>query len=336
MASSRFLLSLLGVVTIAVASTAFGCAANTDDDGSVDAENEALSETAALRFDVATLNGGRAISADPDPTRCPQTVAADSKGHRRCLREQELEALNYQASHSHFVAMPTDSHRTELHAKGNALAGYVDDMNAGFPGKSGEAAAKDALSTMQGAYGGKIPQWIILNEISASAWPKTDAEGAAYRKYVVDFARTIESAGKIPVVCAPFNMPLGNADAWSALAKVGYVAAEIQLTGPKVIADAGYAMSELSSSVSAFDHLGVGKGRLMFVDNYSNSVPGTEWGRDGVSLTDWKKVIVARTKAAAATHFAGYISYAWEGNTGEVTSENRIALEKLYASQDVL
>jgi hypothetical protein len=332
MGTNKFLSAALSILTMALCAQTVACTSDVQDDESVDQANEDLSQTAQLRFDVATQLDATAMSNDGDTTHCASIVPADDKGHRKCLRGAELEALNYKNARGHFVAMPTDSHRAQIHANGNALAGYINALNDDFGKKSGHDAAVDALAAMKVAYNGKLPQYVIVNEISAGTWPAN----AEYRQYVVDFASTLAEAGKTPIVAAPFDAPKSNADSWSALAKVGYVAAEIQITGPEVVADAGYAQRTLENSVSAYGHLGVAKSRLMFLDNYSNSTPGTEWGRSGVSLDDWKKVIVARTNAAAAVRFAGYVSYAWEGNTGESSSATRIGLEKLYASQNVL
>src|SRR5262249_51036887 len=147
----------------------------------------------SLRFDVATIletagDGPYANFNDTDKDHCaPIVVPTITNGtkHFKCLREAEWSALNY-ASH-HFIAMPTDSHRSKIEGAGNDLAAYVDKLNDGYSGggaANGIAAAESVWTDMQSSYGGSVPAWVILNEIS-SAWTSSQP----YRDYVVAFAQ---------------------------------------------------------------------------------------------------------------------------------------------------
>ena len=136
---------LLVLVALAVV----GCS------GADPSEAEAFSKI-PLRFDVATIlekpgDGAYASFNDTDKDHCAPvvvpTVGLDGRKHYKCLREAEWSALNY-PSH-HWLAMPTDSHRSKIEAAGNDLAGYVDRLNAGY-GSSGNGTA-EGVAAAEGA-----------------------------------------------------------------------------------------------------------------------------------------------------------------------------------------
>jgi hypothetical protein len=323
---SSMRLAPLLVLAAAVCPLVTGCGAG----GSGLDSDEAALGSVPLRFDVATIlatsgDGAYASFNATDPNHCAPIVVPDANGHRKCLREAEWSGLNYDSAH--FVVMPGDSHRQQLHAKGNYLAAYVDKLNDGYPG-TGAAAADAAMNDMQGRYGGDVPAWVMLNEI-ASTWEKSQA----YRDYIVAYAKRLaDHYGKHVVVFSQFaTVTTQHASDWAKLAAKAFVGIEVQVTGADVAADPSSAYTKYEAAAKAYDKAGVHSNRQMLVDNFSNSSAGTGWGRSGVSADQWRNAIKVRTAAAKKVGFAGYVTYAWSGNGAESPSDVRQSFEATYA-----
>lgn len=331
MGGMRNLLPLLVVALV-------GCSAA---DGS---EADALSgANMPLRFDVATIletpgAGAYASFNDTDKDHCAPVVvpsfSGDGTKHEKCLREAEWAALNYTTQH-HWIAMPSDSHRSTIRAAGNDLAAYVDRLNAGYTGsgngtQAGLAAADAAWSAMQSSYGNDVPTWIILNEIS-SAWSSSQV----YRDYVVGYAARLAGAHQRKViVCSQFpTVSMNHAADWKKLSGVAYIGVEVQVRGSDVVADPSAALKKFGAAMTTYTNTGVPKAKVMLVDNYSNTPPGWAFGRNGVSADDWRMAIKKRTAAAVKVGFGGYISYAWDGNNGESDSATRQSFTSAYSGQ---
>jgi len=306
--------------------------------GVVDGTSEEAYSGPSLRFDVATIlqtsgDGQYANFNDTDKDHCAPvvvpTIAKDGTKHFKCLREAEWSALNY-ASH-HFIAMPTDSHRSKIQAAGNDLAAYVNELNDGYKNggaPEGIAAAESAWSTMQSSYGGSVPTWVILNEIS-SAW--TSSQG--YRDYVIAFAQRLTSAhARKVIVASQFpTVSMQHATDWAKLGNAAWIGVEVQVTGSDIANNGNAAMDAFSAAMTAYTNTGVSKSKVMLVDNYSNTPGGWAFGRDGVSADQWRAAIKKRVGAAGKVGFAGYISYAWEGNNGQSTSDVRQSFTSAYS-----
>ena len=292
----------------------------------------------SLRFDVATIletagDGQYASFNDTDKDHCAPvvvpTIAKDGTKHFKCLREAEWSALNY-ASH-HFIAMPTDSHRSKIEGAGNDLAAYVDKLNDGFTSggaANGIAAAESVWTDMQASYGGKVPTWIILNEIS-SAWTSSQP----YRDYVVAFAARLTSAHQRKVIVASQfpTVSMQHASDWAKLGNAAWIGVEVQVTGADVTNSGSAALDAFGAAMTAYTNTGVSKSKVMLVDNYSNTPGGWAFGRDGVSADQWRAAIKKRVAAAGKVGFAGYVSYAWEGNNAQSTSDVRQSFTSAYS-----
>src|SRR6202012_6048508 len=93
------------------------------------------------------------------------------------------------------------------------------------------------------AKNGPRPNWLILNEISASLWPQNPgAPGlSTYRQWVIDSVTRLHDVyGYSIVTYAPFatvgtNSP-NNGASWQALAAKSYIGVENYLSGPEVMA----------------------------------------------------------------------------------------------------
>lgn len=291
----------------------------------------------SLRFDVATIletsgDGAYANFNDTDKDHCAPIVVptiVNGTKHFKCLREAEWSALNY-ASH-HFIAMPTDSHRSKIQAAGNDLAAYVDKLNDGYHnGGSAEgiAAAEGVWADMQTSYGGSVPAWIILNEIS-SAWTSSQP----YRDYVVAVAQRLTSAhGRKVIVASQFpTVSMQHASDWAKLGNAAWIGVEVQVTGSDVAGNGNAALDAFGAAMTSYTNTGIAKSKVMLVDNYSNTPGGWAFGRDGVSADEWRAAIKKRVSAAGKVGFAGYITYAWEGNNAQSPSDVRQSFVSAYS-----
>lgn len=276
--------------------------------------------TPTTRFDVTTFLG-------PAGSECGAVTPTDDRGHRKCFRQKEFNALDTSGK-PHFMAVVTEMHRGDIWQAGNREAAYIDQMNVGWPtGKGGAAAADASYAMLKTNFPHGVPDWILCNEISTSLWQAN----AEYRKYVVAYAARLHDRwGKQVMVASPFAAPQSNSEDWQALAEVAIVAAEIQMKGSAVVADPATPRRMMQASLDAYAARGVPKGHVFVVDNFANTLPGAAFGRAGASRDGWEKAIVAKVQAANALNIAGYISYAWANNDGETDADTRAAWEQLY------
>lgn len=285
-------------------------------DEAVDAEEEGLS--AALRFDVATLN-------------CASSAADEScaKDVDKCFCAPELDALNY--GKPHFLAVGTDQHKAEIRGAGNYQAVYVNALNVGWKGTTGAAWADDLMKGLALDFPTGVPRWVFMNEISAGTWP----DHADYRQFVVDVAARLSGAhGRKVIIAAPFARPGKNGPSWQALAQHAWIAAEVYLTGAQINAtgnSAAWCEAQYRASANAYAALGVPRDRLMLVEHFGNTAAGEAWGRAGVSDAGWKNAIQARAKGAKNVGFAGYLSYLWGSNQMHDDEASRLDAIDTYA-----
>lgn len=277
--------------------------------------------SAAKRFDVASLN----CSA------CGASCATDDE---KCLCTDDFQALNAPGK-PHFLALGSEKWRPAAWAQGNYAAVYIDSFIDGWgQGKSGTQAAQDMLANEAGDWPSGLAAWFIVNEISASLWPSN----AAYRQYVVDYAKGIAAAGKKPVILAPFGAP-GNAwPEWKALAQAAYVGAESYeaTTGQKVNASGNsvaYCKAAYQKTIDAYASVGVPLSKLFLVEHFGQTMKDTNWGRSGVSTAGWHNAIEARSKAASQLGFAGFVSYGWGSNLMHVAPSERLSFIDTYSAQ---
>ncbi|MFO0570538.1 MAG: hypothetical protein U0263_33175, partial [Polyangiaceae bacterium] len=242
-------------------------------------------------------------------------------------------------------------------AAGNFLAVYVDDMNANW--QAGAAARANAiLAAAQQTFPCGVPEFFVLNEISAGAWPSD----AAYRKFVVDLAKELHvTHGKTPIVAAPFDKPGAHAADWQALAAHGFVGAEVYLTGKEINANGNsvaWCQAQYQASITAYGNLGVAKNRLYIFENFANTkassnkactqtsqcdpdeackanVCTVSFGRAGVSAAGWNNAITARSNALKNLGLAGFVSYAWGGNRIHAPESDRLGFMASYVAANL-
>jgi hypothetical protein len=270
-----------------------------------------------LKFDVVTFC-------------CPCTV--DSH-----LCETQFDHLNFPTTNGHYIAMGSDDHRLELATNGNALAIYYNTFDAGYPTNSGaeQAALIDQYAVSLFTSTGPKPNWIVLNELSASSWPSD----AAYRAWAGDVVHTLKNSyGYNVILYAPFANPGANASDWQAITADAYIGIENYLSGSAVEANGfsvSWCQSQYQSSIASYTSLGVSPAKLMLGEEFTQSTAGADYGRSGVSSNDWDTAILARNQAAQNVGFAGFLSYAWGGNAMLVSDDELIHHEDIYRTNQL-
>ena len=198
---------------------------------------------------------------------------------------------------------------------------------------SGEEKADQILNLAASNFPGGVPQYFILNEISAGLWPGN----AAYRSWLGDVVRALKYIhGVDPILASPFQNPGRNDSDWQAISEVAYIAVEAYLSGGE-IRDAGFSLTwcedQYRGSKQSYLNRGVPASRIMLVEHFAQTTEGTGWGRAGVSFEEWENAIIFRSIAAHNVGFVGFVSYAWGRNTMEVSDEELIHFEAVYRGQ---
>lgn len=273
---------------------------------------------AIRKFDVVTFSCGMMAGCPSDDDQC--------------FCSDHFDALDVDPAH--YLATGTDAHKAQVWAGGNFQAVYVDDLNTGWR-SGGQARADDVMMKAQTDFDCGVPQWFVVNEISAGAWP----DDADYRAFVIDFATAMDvDYDKQLVIAAPFDGPGAHAGDWAALAEHAFIAAEAYLSGHEVNMNGNsvsWCVDRYQETIDAYDALGVGLDRLFLIEHFGQTTADKSWGRAGVSVAGWHNAIEARSAAAQAVGFAGFISYAWSWNLMHETDENRLAFEATYVAQSL-
>lgn len=271
---------------------------------------------AVKRFDVATLSCGAA--------------GACTGSEDKCFCQPDFDALN--VAPPHFMAVGTDMHKAKVWGAGNFQAAYVDDLNTNWQAGGAARAAEIIASAKQGFPCG-VPEYFILNEISAGQWPSN----ATYRQFVVDVAKALKNThGKTPVVASPFPKPGANGASWAELQKYAFIGAEVYLSGKEINANGNsvsWCQTQYQAAITAYGNLGVPKSRLYLFEHFANTDATVGWGRAGVSVAGWKNAITARSTAIKNVGFAGFVSYGWGGNAMHAPESDRLAFMALYNQQ---
>ena len=270
-----------------------------------------------LKFDVVTFC-------------CPCSV--DSH-----ICQAQFDELNFPTTNGHYIAMGTDAHRLDLATNGNALAIYYNTFGDGYPTNSGaqQAALIDQYAVSGFTSTGPKPNWIVLNELSASLWPND----ATYRAWARDVVHALKNTyGYNVILYAPFANPGANASDWQAITADAYIGIENYLSGSAVKANGfsvSWCQSQYQSSITSYTGLGVSRTKLMLGEEFTQSTAGTDYGRSGVSSNDWDTAILARNQAGQNVRFAGFLSYAWGGNAMLVPDDELIHYEDTYRTNQL-
>jgi hypothetical protein len=250
--------------------------------------------------------------------------------------QSHFDVLN--TTSSHYFPMGTDEHRPEVEKNGSQIAAFHRDITTGWTKRTGKEGADILHKYVRAHYSssGKLPNWLILNEISAGTWPRQDTTGTLYRKYLIELAQGLKGYGYNVVFLAPFGNPKQNDKDWQLLSKEAYIGVQKYLSGAAIKERAfsqSWCYSEYKASKDSYMARGVPEDRIFLVENFSQSEEGSAWGRSGVPKEDWTKAIAVRSVAAHAVNFSGFLSYAWSKNPMNATQEEMLGFERVYSSQ---
>jgi len=277
---------------------------------------------------------GRAI-ANPDLRFDVVTFCCNCSGNDS-LCQGQFDALNFPTPNGHYIAMGSDTYRTNLLANGNLLAIYYNNFDSDWsdspPTAAEEAAAINQYSTSLFTVTGPRPNWVVLNEISSGTWP-TDQ---TYRTWVEGVVQALHTTyGYSVIVYSPFANPANNSADWQTVAANAYIAVENYLSGQEILAEnfsISWCQGVYQSSITNYNALGVPTSQLILGENFSQTLANAGYGRSGVSSNDWDNAINARSQAALNASFAGFIGYAWDGDDMEVSENEMISYENIYAA----
>ena len=268
------------------------------------------------RFEVATFN-----------------CTPDGSPDHFC--EIQFDHLNNRTVDGHFLAMGSDSHRTQVNDQGNFLAAYYNDFTGLYGTYDGTQAADqiEAYVVSRFTQTGVKPKWVLINEISAGLWPSS----APYRAWVrTCIARLKVTYGHEVVLFSPFANPANNAADWVPLSQNCYIAIEKYLSGAVINANGNsvaWCQAQYQSSKNSYLGLGIASSRLYLAEHFAHTVSGTAWGRSGVSYAGWENAIRARADAARNVGFAGFCSYAWGKNGMGVSEADMVHFEDVYRAK---
>lgn len=319
-------------------------------------ERAAGHTTITLVLKNATPARGQTIFASDEATNGPQLIIARPAAVNRF----EISTFNAtpEFSTDHFTqglfdhlnvlspfggyhfGLGSDVHRNEVVAAGNTLAVYYNTLTNLYDGPDTSpevsAATIDAYVRTLFTSTGSAPKWVVLNEISGSLWPSN----ATYRAWLIDTtARLHDFFGYEVIVYSPFGAPAANDASWQLLAQHAYIGVEQYLSGEEVKAhdfSVEWAQSVYQNSKSTYMARGVPADRIFLGEHFGQTVPGTGWGRAGVSADDWIHVIQVRDQAIYNVDFAGFLSFAWGKNGLQVSDAELASFEDAHMSQRVL
>lgn len=271
------------------------------------------------RFDVVTFN-------------CPGQLTDH-------LCQPQFDELNWVSTNGHFLAMGSDAHRPELDANGNVLAIYYNNLTAGWTMMSGtEKADQIHMNWVLARFtsNGPAPDWIILNEISASQWPSN----AAYRAWLIELLQQLNGTyGYNVILASPFPNPGAHDPDWQAVSSYAFIAIEQYLSGQAIRDHAfsvDWAQSQYAGSVHSYLARGVPTSQLFLIEHFGQTLDqlpdGTPvtWGRKLVNFDDWDLAINVRSAAARNVGFAGFVSYAWAKNAMGAPDADLLHFEQTY------
>jgi hypothetical protein len=255
----------------------------------------------------------------------------------------------------------TDNHRPEMVANGNALAEFYNNFTADYNHPTAErrtpaaeAAFINTYVTNNSTNNGPRPDWLILNEISASQWQLNPGVPSLseHRTWVIDTVTLLNDVyGYKVITYSPYEtVGSANAPSWQALAAKSYIAVESYQSGPEVwnsgatnAARLAWAQGQYQDSKDTYLAAGVPESKLFVSEHFANNAAKTDtgitavWGRAGLaSAADWDTVIQIRQDAIYNVGFAGFLAYNWGGNGMGVSQAEQLQHEYYYRSKLVL
>lgn len=268
---------------------------------------------AARRFEIVTF-------------QCPGTTAYH-------LCQSQFDHLNNVTTNGKFLAMGSDAHKSEVNGNGNFLAVYYNTLNDGFGTETANQKADEIQNWAVAQFPGGVPQWLILNEISAGSWPGNQS----YRTWLIGVCTRLHNTyGHAVIVCAPFTVPANNAADWTALGAVANVGIEGYLSGALINSHANsvsWCQSQYQNFLNHFTAVGVPASKCFLVEDFAQTTSGTNWGRGGCSYAGWDNAINARSTAAHNIGFPGFVSFAWGFNDMLVSDTDLLHFEDTYRAK---
>ncbi len=279
--------------------------------------------------------------------------------------QAQFDVLNYPSINGNYMMTSTDNHRPEMVANGNALAQFYNNFNADYNHPDAErrtpaeeAARIDTYTRNNSTKNGARPEWLILNEISASQWQLNPGAPSLskHRTWVIDTVTLLNDVyGYKVITYSPYEtVGTANAPSWQALAAKSYIGIESYQSGTEVwnsgannAARLAWVQGKYQSSKNTYMAAGVPDSRLFISEHFANNAATsvdnqgntrtTGWGRAGLaSASDWDQVIMIRQDAMLNVGFAGFLAYNWGGNAMGVTQAEQIQHEYYYRSRRVL
>ena len=279
--------------------------------------------------------------------------------------QAQFNVLNYPSINGHYMMTSTDNHRPEMVANGNALAEFYNNFNADYnhPDALRRTPAEEAAFihdyvTRNSTKNGPRPEWLILNEISASQWQLNPGVPSLskHRTWVIDTVTLLNDVyGYKVITYSPYEtVGTANAPSWQALAAKSYIAIESYQSGTEVwnsgtnnASRLAWVQGKYQSSKNTYLAAGVPGSRLFISEHFANNnatyvdnqgvTRTTGWGRAGLaSAADWDTVIQIRQDAILNVGFDGFLAYNWGGNALGITQAEQIQHEYYYRSRRVL
>jgi len=153
------------------------------------------------------------------------------------FQQSQFDILNYPSINGNYMMTSTDNHRPEMVANGNALAEFYNNFNADYNHPTAErrtpaeeAAFINTYVVNNSTKNGPRPDWLILNEISASQWQLNPGVPSLseHRTWVIDTVSLLNDVyGYKVITYSPYGtVGTANAASWQALAAKSYVAIE--------------------------------------------------------------------------------------------------------------
>lgn len=279
--------------------------------------------------------------------------------------QAQFDVLNYPSINGNYMMTSTDNHRPEMVAAGNSLAQFYNNFNADYNHPTAErrtpaeeAAHIDAYTRNNSTNNGVRPEWLILNEISASQWQLNPGAPSLseHRTWVIDAVTLLNDVyGYKVITYSPYEtVGTANAASWQALAAKSYIGIESYQSGTEVwnsgannAARLAWVQGKYQSSKNTYMAAGIPESRLFVSEHFANNAAtfidnqgverATGWGRAGLaSAADWDTVIQIRQDAILNVGFEGFLAYNWGGNGMNVTQAEQIQHEYYYRSRRVL
>jgi autotransporter-associated beta strand protein len=279
--------------------------------------------------------------------------------------QAQFNVLNYPSMSGHYMMTSTDNHRPEMVAAGNALAEFYNNFNADYnhPDAERRTPADEAAHihdyvTRNSTKNGPRPEWLILNEISASQWQLNPGAPSLskHRTWVIDTVTLLSDVyGYKVITYSPYEtVGTANAPSWQALAAKSYIAIESYQSGTEVwnsgtdnASRLAWVQGKYQRSKNTYLAAGIPESRLFISEHFANNAAtyvdnqgntrATGWGRAGLaSASDWDHVIMIRQDAMFNVGFEGFLAYNWGGNGMGVTQAEQIQHEYYYRSRRVL